>query len=185
MAELIKDLTLQISNLSERMRKLAITDSLTDLFNRNYISLVLKPNYIPFWKRRKFPLSVALLDIDNFKSINDTYGHLKGDEILIKLGKIIKDSIRGGDIPIRYGGEEILIIFPSSKKGEAVKVIKRIRKKLMKEDFGIGRPVTFSSGLADYPSDVEIPGDLNALISIADERLYKAKNTGKNRDVLE
>ena len=184
-ADLIVKLTLKISSLNEHIKQLALTDSLTGLYNRNYLNAVFEKNYVPFWKREKFPLSVALLDIDNFKSINDIYGHQKGDEVLRRLGEIVKNSVRGSDIPVRFGGEEILIIFPSSRKEEALMAVKRIRKKLMKEDFGIGRPVTFSSGLADFPSDISVPGKLDELIKVADERLYKAKNQGKNRDVLE
>ena len=184
-ADLIVKLTLKISSLNEHIKQLALTDSLTGLYNRNYLNAVFEKNYVPFWKREKFPLSVALLDIDNFKSINDIYGHQKGDEVLRRLGQIIKDSVRGSDIPVRFGGEEILIIFPSSRKEEALMAVKRIRERLMKEDFGIGRPVTFSSGLADFPSDISVPGGLDKLIKIADERLYKAKNQGKNRDILE
>lgn len=185
MADLILSLTKQISNLNNRIKMLAITDPLTGLFNRNYINWVIKANYIPFWKRRGFPLTVAILDIDNFKSINDIFGHMKGDEILKKFGQIVKSTVRDSDIPIRFGGEEILVIFPSSTKEQAVKAVKRIRERLLKEDFGIGRPVTFSAGLSDFPSDIEIPGNLDKLIEIADQRLYKAKRQGKNRDVLD
>lgn len=183
-AELIVRLINRISELKDSIKQLAITDPLTGLFNRNYLNLVIKESYIPLWRRKEFPLTVALLDIDNFKSINDIYGHSKGDEVLRRLGQIVKETLRGSDIPIRYGGEEILVVFPSSNKEEAVKAIERIRSKLMEEDFGIGRPVTFSSGLADFPSDVKTPGEFEELIEIADERLYKAKKLGKNRDVL-
>ena len=184
-ADLILNLTEQISNLNDRIKKLAITDPLTGLFNRNYIDWVIRTSYIPFWKRKGFPLTVAILDIDNFKSINDIFGHMKGDEILRKFGQIVKDTVRSSDIPIRFGGEEILVIFPSSTKEEAVRAVKRIRERLLEEDFGIGRPITFSSGLSDFPSDTESPGDLEKLIEIADQRLYRAKRLGKNRDVLD
>ena len=183
-AELIVKLIDRISELKDSIKQLAITDPLTGLFNRNYLNLVIKKSYVPLWKQKVFPLTVALLDIDNFKSINDMYGHSKGDEVLQKLGRIVKEVLRDSDIPIRYGGEEILIVFPSSKKEEALKAVERIRNKLKEEDFGIGRPVTFSSGLADFPSDVPTPGEFCRLIEIADKRLYKAKKLGKNRDVL-
>lgn len=184
-AELILKLTEEISRLNDRIKKLAITDPLTGLFNRNYINMFVKTSYIPLWKRRKFPLTVAILDIDNFKSINDIYGHMKGDEVLKKFGQIIRKTIRNSDIPIRFGGEEVLIIFPSSTKEQALTAIKRIREQLIKENFGIGRPVTFSSGLSGFPSDIDSPGDLEKLIEIADQRLYKAKKLGKNRDIID
>ncbi len=184
-AELILKLTEKISKLNDRIKKLAITDPLTGLFNRNYINMFIKTSYIPLWKRRKFPLTVAILDIDNFKSINDIYGHMKGDEVLKKFGQIIRKTIRNSDIPIRFGGEEVLIIFPSPTKEQALTAIKRIREQLIKENFGIGRPVTFSSGLSGFPSDIDSPGDLEKLIEIADQRLYKAKKLGKNRDIID
>lgn len=183
-AELIVRLTDRISELKDSIKRLAITDPLTGLFNRNYLNLVVKESYVPFWRRKASPLTVALLDIDDFKLINDMYGHSKGDEVLQKLGRIVKETLRESDIPIRYGGEEILIVFPSSKKEEAVKAIERIRSRLREEDFGIGKSVTFSSGLADFPSDVSTPGEFCRLIEIADKRLYRAKKLGKNRDVL-
>lgn len=183
-ADLIAKLTVRVSQLNEYIKQLAITDPLTGLYNRNYLNLVVRENYIPLWKRNRFPLSVALLDVDDFKLINDIYGHQKGDEVLRRLGQIVKSSVRESDIPIRYGGEEFLIIFPSSEKGEALTAVNRIREQLMKEDFGIGKPVTFSSGLADFPDDISIPGELYELIKLADKRLYLAKRQGKNRDVL-
>ena len=183
-AVLIIRLTNRISRLSEYIKQLAITDPLTGLYNRNYLNLVVKENYIPLWKRKSFPMVVALLDVDDFKLINDVYGHQKGDEVLRRLGQIVKNSIRDSDIPIRYGGEEFLIIFPLTEKEEALAIIDRIRKRLMKEDFGIDKSVTFSSGLSGFPDDISLPGELDELIKLADERLYEAKRAGKNRDVF-
>ena len=137
------------------------------------------------WKRRHYPLSVAILDIDNFKQINDAFGHEKGDEVLRTLGYIIKSTIRNSDFAIRYGGEEFLIIFPHTTKKEALKSLERIKERFSNTRFGIDRKVTFSAGIADYPSDVKNLTNLDILIRIADHRLYRAKGTGKNKIVIE
>jgi diguanylate cyclase (GGDEF)-like protein len=135
------------------------------------------------WKREGFPLSVAMLDLDNFKWINDTFGHQKGDEILKKWGEIIRKELRSSDVPIRYGGEEVLIIFPYTLKEEAAGAIERIREKLQQIDFGIGRKVNFSAGIACYPEDIR-EACFDDLILIADERLYAAKRSGKGKTVI-
>ena len=185
LAKLIVSFKEKISELNERIRYLALKDSLTNLYNRNYLELVLKQGFINLWKREKFPLSVVIIDIDNFKKINDTFGHNKGDEVLRKLGEIIGRYIRKGDIPIRYGGEEFLIIFPYTTKEIALNIVNRIKRKFSEIDFGINQKLTFSAGIAGYPDDIDQPGKIENLIKIADERLYKAKNTGKNKAVID
>ncbi|RKQ63697.1 diguanylate cyclase (GGDEF)-like protein [Thermovibrio guaymasensis] len=183
-ASLILYLVNRVNSLNEEIEKLAIMDPLTSLYNRNYLRLFVEEKFLPLWKRKKFPISVAMLDLDNFKKINDTYGHQKGDEVLRKWAQIIKSELRKADIPVRFGGEEILIIFPYSRKEEAFKALERIRKKLLEVDFGIGRRVSFSGGVVGYPDDLDNIDSLDDLIKIADERLYKAKRLGKNRIVL-
>jgi len=175
----------RVNELNERVRELAITDSLTGLFNRNYMKIFVEDKLLPNWSRSKRPFAVAILDIDNFKWINDTFGHQTGDRILEAWADVIKSSLRKGDIPIRYGGEEVLIIFPDATKEEAAVALERIRERFSSLDFGIGQRVTFSAGVADYPGDVEEFDSLDELIKIADERLYRAKREGKNRVVIE
>ena len=182
---LIVYLTKQISSLDKQIKRLTIMDPLTSLYNRNYLKLFVEEKLFSLWNRKKFPISVAMLDLDNFKKINDTYGHQKGDEVLRKWARIIKEEIRKADIPVRFGGEEILIIFPYSRKEEAFKALERIRKRLLKVDFGIGGRISFSGGVAGYPDDLDSIDSLDDLIKIADERLYKAKRLGKNRIVLD
>ena len=182
---LILYLVRRLKSLNAELERLAIIDPLTSLYNRNYLKLFVEEKLLPLLKRKKFPISVAMLDLDNFKRINDTYGHQKGDEVLRKWAQIIKSELRKADIPIRFGGEEVLIIFPYSKKEEAFKAVERIRKKLLEVDFGIGGRVSFSGGVAGYPDDVDSIDSLDDLIKIADERLYKAKRQGKNRVILD
>jgi len=168
--ELILNLTGRVVELTQKLKEQAIVDVLTGLYNRNYLEQFVD-KIVGLAQRQGFPLAVAMIDIDNFKQVNDTYGHKKGDEVLRTLGKIIKTSIRKSDIAIRYGGEEILIIFPNSRKEYAKYVVDRIKKRLKSYDFGIGRPVTFSSGIAGYPEDVDDLSSLHAIIEIADEKL--------------
>ncbi|WP_185954187.1 GGDEF domain-containing protein [Balnearium lithotrophicum] len=183
LANLILSLYRKVNELNEKIKYLALKDSLSGLYNRNFLELVFKHNFINLWQRQKFPLSVAIIDLDDFKKINDNFGHQKGDEVLKKLGEIITREVRKGDFPIRYGGEEFLIIFPYAHKKEAYRIVYRIKEEFSKLDFGIGKKVTFSSGIAGYPEDTDEAGNLDYLLKLADKRLYKAKACGKNRIV--
>ncbi len=178
--DLIVSLLERVAELTHRLKEQAVVDALTGLYNRNYLEQFVN-KIISFLQRHKFPLSVAMIDIDDFKLINDTFGHKKGDEVLRTLGAIVKSSIRKSDVAIRYGGEEILIIFPNTEKEYAAWVVKRIKEELRQRDFGLDRPVTFSAGIAGYPEDVDGLASLDSLIEIADKRLYLAKRKGKNR----
>jgi len=128
------------------------------------------------------------MDIDNFKKINDTYGHLAGDEVLKKLAHIIKESIRGQDSAARFGGEEFIVILPSTNLYNATFVGERIRTKMAEQNFssvGIDKNITISLGLAEADDIIssyhneEI--DPDTLIEKADEALYFSKENGKNR----
>lgn len=125
-----------------------------------------------------YPLSLLMIDIDNFKSVNDTYGHQKGDEVLSKVGKAIKKHSRNMDICGRYGGEEFAVILPQASAAYAAKVAQRIRSKIKTLDTGIS--VTVSIGVACFPIDSE---NAEALIRAADDALYQAKQTGKDKVV--
>ncbi|TCK05420.1 GGDEF domain-containing protein [Phorcysia thermohydrogeniphila] len=177
---LIINLMGRVVELTQRLKEQAIVDALTGLYNRNYLEQFVD-KIVNLVQRQGLPLAVAMIDIDNFKQVNDTYGHKKGDEVLRTLGKIVKSSVRRSDIAIRYGGEEILIIFPNSKKEYAKYVVNRIKERLKSYDFGIGRPVTFSAGIAGYPEEVKDLSSLNSIIEIADKKLYLAKKKGKDR----
>jgi diguanylate cyclase (GGDEF)-like protein len=182
--QLIVKLINRVVKLTEELQRQAIKDSLTNLYNRNYLNQFVN-KILGIVQRQKFPLTIAMLDIDDFKLVNDTFGHLKGDEVLKIWGEIILNSIRNSDIAVRYGGEEVLLIFPNTKKDGVFYILDRIKKKFSEVDFGIGRKITFSAGVAGFPEDIPELKSLDDLIEIADRRLYIAKRTGKNRIILE
>jgi two-component system cell cycle response regulator len=156
----------------------AITDKLTGLYNRRYFDHFLDFE-IKRFSRQKASLALLMMDIDNFKLINDTLGHLFGDKILNKLGDIIKSIIRETDLAARYGGEEFSIVMSNTGLEEAADIAERLRKAISEYNFEItNRPITVSIGIALYPSDSI---SLQDLLSNADRALYRAKNEGKNR----
>jgi two-component system cell cycle response regulator len=156
----------------------AITDKLTGLYNRRYFDHFLDFE-IKRSSRQKASLALLMIDIDNFKLINDTLGHLFGDKILNKLGDIIKSIIRETDLAARYGGEEFSIVMSNTGLEEAIEIAERLRKAISEYNFEITyRPTTVSIGIALYPLDST---SLQDLLSNADRALYRAKHEGKNR----
>jgi diguanylate cyclase (GGDEF)-like protein len=131
-------------------------------------------------KHKELPLSITMIDIDHFKHINDTYGHVVGDCVLKMLAQILVREVRNSDIVVRYGGEEFLIIMPLTDKKGAFQKIERIRKFVA--DFLFCEeeiPVTISAGIAEYNNEK----DVQSFIAVADTNLYKAKNEGRNKVV--
>ncbi len=170
---------------SEQMRELSITDPLTGLFNRRYFDVRLEEEYQRA-KRYGLNFSLAILDIDDFKALNDTEGHLAGDYALREIANIMTNSIRANDILVRIGGEEFAIIMPQTTKDEAFTVLERIRGNVCamvlpgvktKETGGC---LTISTGIAMYP---ESGDSMENIIIQADKSLYSAKTSGKNRTV--
>jgi diguanylate cyclase (GGDEF)-like protein len=171
-----KDL-LKIKN--EQLRELAITDSMTGLYNHRYIVDSLSER-ITEAKRYKQSLSVAMLDIDYFKKVNDNYGHFFGDFVLVRISTIIEESIRKTDIAGRYGGEEYLIIFTNTDKKSALNTLERIRKSIEKEKWDKkDLVITISGGLSELKDE-----DYSKLIIKTDNLLYKAKKNGRNRNEI-
>lgn len=155
-------------------------DKLTGLFNRKYISEVLEVEF----KRAKAlhsNISVVLFDIDNFKKINDTYGHDCGDQVLTTLGLQVKASgLRERDLAGRYGGEEFIVVLTNSSTEQAAEVAERIRKKIESHEFvydGTKIPVTVSLGVASIKKDFHLGNDI---YKEADKALYESKRNGKN-----
>ena len=165
-----------------KIRQMAITDKLTGLYNRRYFMELLK-NEIERSKRSKKPLSVAILDIDNFRDYNNRHGHLVGDKLLTEFAGILKKSIRNIDTAGRYGGEEFVVLLPESNPTDAATVGERVRKAIQEsyfegeEDQPLGT-VTVSIGVATCLNNSL---DHQELIKEADKALYKAKNLGKNK----
>jgi len=166
-------------SIYESTARSAVTDGLTGLFNHAYFLSALRRE-TQRSKRYGLKLSLAMLDLDDFKRLNDTHGHLAGDEVLVKTASLMTQSLREVDIAARYGGEEFALILPDTPRMGAFVVADRIRRRV-DEHFRRrkGGPVTtMSGGIATFPDDA---ADLEQLIKRADEGLYRAKAEGKNR----
>jgi two-component system cell cycle response regulator len=163
--------------------EMAITDALTGLYNRRYMETHVGTLVDQAISRGK-PLSVLILDIDYFKSINDTHGHDAGDNVLQDFATRIRKSIRGIDLACRYGGEEFVVVMPETDMAVATMVAERLRRRIASEPFPIQKgtrmiEVTISIGIAALgPND-----DAAAVIKRADQALYRAKRDGRNRVV--
>jgi diguanylate cyclase (GGDEF)-like protein len=170
--------------LEEELRRLARFDELTGLCNRRYLFDRLTQEMMRT-RRYGSPLSILLVDLDHFKRINDTYGHLMGDTVLATVASVIRDTIRATDIPGRYGGEEICIVLTETKIEGARLVAERLRRRIATEQFpaAAGRmfQVTCSIGLVEYQDNIK---DLVAFVELADRALYQAKALGRNRVVV-
>jgi diguanylate cyclase (GGDEF)-like protein len=163
----------------ENLRKKAITDPLTSLHNREYMNEVLADEMTRA-KHKELPLSITMLDIDHFKNINDTYGHVVGDCVLKMLAQILVRETRNSDIIIRYGGEEFLIIMPLTDINGAFQKIERIRKFISEFQFCEEEiSLTVSAGIAEYSGEE----DIKQFIEVADKKLYRAKKEGRNKVV--
>ena len=164
----------------EKLKKLSITDGLTQLFNSRHFYNQLKGE-IERFNRYGHKLSLLLLDIDNFKDFNDTYGHLEGDKILVRLGRIIKSCLRKMDTAYRYGGEEFTIILPGTHGEEAWTVAERLRAAVAAEDFTDGKiddlEITISIGVTQYRREEEI----SSFVQRADQAMYQSKQAGRNK----
>jgi diguanylate cyclase (GGDEF)-like protein len=170
---------------SEFYKKLSNSDELTGLANYRYFKEALKQE-IDRAERYDRPLSLMILDIDDFKSCNDTFGHLAGDMVLKHISSLIKKNTRGIDLVARYGGEEFTVILPETPVDETLVVAERIRYSIDKFVFKTddGQPInnlTVTIGLSSFPDKAK---SLTELIETADTALYKGKSLGKNRVVL-
>ncbi|EDP74262.1 GGDEF domain-containing protein, partial [Hydrogenivirga sp. 128-5-R1-1] len=163
--------------------KIANQDILTGLHNRKKLIEILKNELIRA-RRYNRPLSILLLDIDDFKKINDKFGHNFGDKILQEFAKLLKMSLRNTDHAGRWGGEEFIIVLPETNKKNAVKVAEKIRNLIGNyfEDI-YGKKITVSIGLTEFKDwkNESIDVIMHEIIEIADKALYKAKRDGKNQ----
>ncbi|MDF1521657.1 MAG: diguanylate cyclase [Trueperaceae bacterium] len=179
LARSLREADAQKSRLLRKVERQAREDALTGLSNRRHFDREIGEAF-PHYRRQRLPFNVALCDIDNFKGVNDTYGHAVGDRVLKVVGRLMKSSIRKQDLVARYGGEEFIVMFPDAPAATARGICERMR--LAVEGFewasiAPGLAVTLSFGVASNPT-VE---HHERLISIADELLYEAKAAGKNR----
>ncbi|MBS3172509.1 GGDEF domain-containing protein [Candidatus Woesearchaeota archaeon] len=170
-----------------KWKKKAKYDDLTGLLRRETFNGILK-RFITRSNRTNTPLAYVLVDIDHFKKINDNYGHDKGDEVLREVSDILKASVRDTDIATRkfvgrYGGEEIAVVLPNTTNEGAKVVGERIRKKVEDHFKSKNLAVTISAGISNYsPKSSEDESNVvDVLYKTADEKLYDAKKTGRNK----
>jgi diguanylate cyclase (GGDEF)-like protein len=163
---------------------LARCDELTGLYNRRYFMDRLTEEVLRS-RRYGYPLCIMLMDLDHFKSINDTHGHLMGDQVLATVGHLLREAVRLTDIPGRYGGEELCVVLTGTPLDRAHIIAERLRQRVAEEEFrttdGTAFHITCSIGLAQFRPDLL---DITAVLALADQALYQAKDTGRNRVVL-
>ncbi len=179
---LVAQIAIALDNavVHKEVETLSITDSLTGLYNRRYFFSRLNAEFAEA-KRYNHPLSIVIMDIDDFKGINDKLGHQQGDAVLKEIGQILKEETRIADLWARYGGEEFIGYLPHCGKAEAVHLTEKLRKTIEEYAFGgMDRArVTVSIGVGYYPyAGIET---IDHLVGVADGLLYKAKGSGKNR----
>ena len=174
----IDRVVLKIYSITEHYSQ---TDALTSLYNRRYLEKYLTDE-IRRASRYNRQISIAMIDIDDFKKFNDTFGHPAGDKLLRDIALLLKTHTRGTDKIFRYGGEEFLIVQPETDKASSLTVAEKIRKLIEAHTFMFPHrqpsSVTLSIGIAAFPDDGKTIEDI---IKIADDMLYKAKSGGKNR----
>ena len=162
----------------DRVRQLAYMDGVTGIFNRRYFELRIGEE-LARSGRHSLAFSVIMVDIDHFKQLNDEFGHLLGDEVLRQVSGILEQQLRKSDVLCRYGGEEFAIITPETALESAVAVADKLRRMVESWHFpGVARRVTISAGVAEFPTQ----GDTrDEVVKSADEALYAAKQSGRNR----
>jgi diguanylate cyclase (GGDEF)-like protein/PAS domain S-box-containing protein len=158
----------------DKTKFLSMRDELTNIYNRSYIYKVL-PKLIARMKRKKYEMSITILDLDDLKTINDTEGHHKGDDLLKRISQLIQSNIRESDIFARWGGDEFIIVSPFTSYGQMNTMVDNIMHIQNPEK------IHFSFGISCYPNDAL---DFNELLKIADERLYKMKESKKEVENL-
>ncbi|WP_456382594.1 diguanylate cyclase [Hydrogenimonas sp.] len=169
-------LKLERDALIRRLDTIAHTDTLTGVINR-YRGIELLESEIQRARRYEKVFSIVFFDIDNFKKINDTYGHITGDKVLIKVSEIVGSSLRSTDALIRWGGEEFLVLLPETSLHDAVHLAQKLRRLIEQRDSEIPLPVTASFGVTEWDRE----HSLDILISRADSKMYEAKRQGRNR----
>lgn len=173
-----RDIT-QLYKIQKKLEEQAIRDELTKCFNRKLFNIKMS-EHIHLVKRYSKNFCIALMDIDDFKNINDTYGHDIGDLILIEFSKVIKNNIRDTDILFRVGGEEFLIMYPETSQAEAYISVENIRKLIQEHQFTNDIKITSSIGLTQALNI----DDEKSLFKRVDELMYYSKNNGKNRTTI-
>ncbi len=182
-----KLLEIELRDVNKKLKELSIRDELTGVFNFRYFREMLKLKYLES-KRYNTPLGLIIIDIDDFKNVNDTYGHLAGDFVLKNVAKIILNSVRNIDIVSRYGGDEFILILPNATDNDLIKIAERILNNIKSFDFWYELNkinVTVSIGMSSFVGKEELIKNEDDLLRFADEALYTVKNhKGKNNIFL-
>lgn len=181
--KMVYDQTKELKTANEKLRELSITDDLTGLYNRRYFFERLDEE-INQSIRYYQSLSVMIMDLDNFKAINDCMGHMVGDDVLREFANLLKEKLRKGETVARYGGEEFSVILPHVGSEGALKAARCIRKVVEAAEFSCspeGIKVTVSIGVAELDSGIKDPDEV---LARADKALYEAKRLGKNTAYL-
>lgn len=170
--------TLKNAFLHEQVKELAMKDALTGLFNRRVFDELLA---VEMNRKELMPISLLLIDLDDFKKINDTFGHQAGDEVLSVVGRIMREGCRGSDLVARYGGEEFAVMLPSTNSSIAFDIAQRLRTRIAGTVFVFnGRQVSLTASIGIAFSAVGTSDQIASLINRADQALYRAKKNGKN-----
>lgn len=181
----IREATRELREANRKLAQLAITDPLTGLYNRRYFGERLSEE-VSRATRYADPLSLSMIDIDDFKAYNDTHGHPAGDEALQRIAETLRQGLRQGDVVARWGGEEFTIILCQTPGHQALTTVDRLREAVVDMKLSVMRRgkqslLTISAGVSAFSEQI---GDADTLITRADEALYQAKREGKNRVCL-
>jgi two-component system, cell cycle response regulator len=180
----IKRLQDELEEKNRELERLSISDGLTGLFNHRHIHDLLAEEFERV-ERTNDQMSVAMFDLDRFKSVNDTYGHQAGDRVLLELADILRETARDIDRLGRYGGEEFMVLLPETGIEDAAVFVERVRREVSRRPFDVGRDeplhMTISAGVASYPHPSI--DSVETMVGLADEALYAAKKGGRDRVV--
>ena len=181
----VQERTKDLENSKEELKLLASIDPMTKLYNRRYFSDISEEMFKTN-KREHKTLSLIMLDIDNFKKINDTYGHHVGDKVIISIADILKEHTRKGDVVCRYRGEEYMILLPETDTQRCLKIAAEIRlaveNMIIKLERNRELNVTISIGIS--MSDMLVDNNIDIAVNKVDNALYEAKRGGKNSVIL-
>ncbi len=184
---LMSEINQKLEHANEELIDMSHKDPLTQIFNRRYFSEQSRKIKSYSQRNGNLPFSLLTLDIDKFKNINDTYGHLAGDEVIIKVAQIVEDEIRQSDIAARFGGEEFVMLLQDCSIDDAFLVAEKVRKSIETNFVEVAGNThikcTVSIGCAQFDSELD-EDNIELTLDRADKALYEAKNNGRNQTII-